>query len=296
MKPAAFDYLAPRTIDEALAQLAEHGAEARPLAGGQSLVRLMNQRAATPSVIVDLNRLPDLDHVTADNGTVRIGALVRQRGAETSEVVRGRIPLLAEAGAHVAHLPVRERGTVVGSVAFADPSAELPTALLALDGQVVAQSVGGERVLSADAFFTGPFTTALDPDELAVELRIPAQGRGGSAFVEMARRHGDLPVCGVAAVVRLGEDGGIDSARIALCGVDRRPVRAIEAEQALVGQRPTDERVREAAAIAGWNVDPAGDCHGTAEFRRHLAGVLTRRALTTSISRAVNAAREAENA
>ncbi|MGE0295920.1 MAG: xanthine dehydrogenase family protein subunit M [Pseudonocardia sp.] len=298
MKPAAFDYLAPRTIDEALAQLAEHGAEARPLAGGQSLVRLMNQRAATPSVIVDLNRLPDLDHVASDNGTVRIGALARQRGVETSDVVRSRIPLLAEAGAQVAHLAVRERGTVVGSVAFADPSAELPAALLALDGQVVAQSVGGERVLDAEAFFTGPFTTALDPDELAVELRIPAlpQERCGSAFVEMARRHGDLPVCGVAAVVRLDSEDRIGSARIALCGVDRRPVRATEAEDALAGRQPTDELLREAAAIASWNVDPAGDCHGSAEFRRHLAGVLTRRALATSISRAVDAAREDGNA
>jgi carbon-monoxide dehydrogenase medium subunit len=296
LKPAAFDYLAPRTLDEALAQLAEHGAEARPLAGGQSLVRLMNQRAATPSVIVDLNRLPELDHVASDNGTVRIGALARQRGVETSEVVRSRVPLLAEAGAQVAHLAVRERGTVVGSVAFADPSAELPAALLALDGQVVAQSVGGERVLDADAFFTGPFTTVLGPDELAVELRIPAQSRGGSAFVEMARRHGDLPVCGVATVVRLDSDGRIGSARIALCGVDRRPVRATEAEEALAGQQPTDELLREASAIASWNVDPAGDCHGSAEFRRHLAGVLTRRALTTSIRRAVDAAREDGNA
>lgn len=291
MKPATFDYLAPRSIDEALAQLAEHGAEARPLAGGQSLVRLMNTRLATPSVIVDLNRLPDLDHVRSDNGSVHIGALARQRAVETSDVVRGRVPLLADAGAHVAHVPVRERGTVVGSVAFADPSAELPTALLALDGQVVARSVRGERVLDADAFFTGPFANALDPDELAVELRIPAQA-GGSAFVELSRRHGDLPVCGVATVVRLDGDGTVASARIALCGVGERPVRARAAEDSLTGQQPTDELVREVAAVTARNTDPPSDCHGSAEYRRHLAGVLTRRALTTSISRA----REAENA
>lgn len=291
MKPAAFDYLAPRTLDDALAQLAEHGAEARPLAGGQSLVRLMNSRVATPTVLVDLNRLPALDHVASDDGGVRIGALVRQRAAETSDVVRRRVPLLAEAGAQVAHVPVRERGTVVGSVAFADPSAELPTALLALDGQVVARSTRGERVLDADAFFTGPFANALDPDELAVELRIPAQ-RGGSAFVELSRRHGDLPVCGVAAVVALDGDGRVASARIALCGVGDRPVRAAEAEDALTGQRPTDELVREAAAITAWHTDPVGDCHGSADYRRHLAEVLTRRALSTSISRA----READDA
>jgi aerobic carbon-monoxide dehydrogenase medium subunit len=294
VKPAAFDYLAPRSLDEALAHLAAHGDEARPLAGGQSLVRLMNTRLATPSVLVDLNRLPGLGHVEADDGAVRIGALARQRDAETSEIVRSRIPLLAEAGAHVAHLPVRERGTVVGSVAFADPSAELPTALLALDGHVVARSASEERVLDADDFFTGPFTTSLAPDELAVELRIPSTAtRSGSAFVEMARRHGDLPVCGGAAVVRLDAGGEVEAARIALCGVDRRPVRAREAEDLLVGERPTDQRVREAAATAARGTDPVGDCHGSAAFRRHLAGVLTRRALTTAIARA---AREDEHA
>lgn len=292
MKPAAFTYLAPRSVDEALAHLAEHGPDARVLAGGQSLVRLMNSRMATPSVVVDINRLPDLDGIDTVNGggppAVRIGALVRQRTAELAPEVRSGIPLLAEAGSHVAHASVRRRGTVVGSVAFADPSAELPTALLALDGQVVARGPGGQRVIDAEDFFVGPFESSLAPDELAVALRIPvtAGDRTGSGFVEVARRHGDLPVCGVGAVLRLDEDGAVGEARIALCAVDRRPVRAREAERCLLGQHPDPELLAQAAELAAAGVDPVGDCHGSAWFRRHLARVVTGRSLRVALARA----------
>ena len=294
MKPAPFAYLAPRSVDEALAHLSEHGSEARPLAGGQSLVRLMNTRAATPSVLIDINRIGELSAVDADNGTVRIGAVARQRACETSSLLRAAVPLFAEAVGHVAHPSVRLRGTAVGSVAFADPSAELPAALLALDGQVVARSTRGERVVDADSFFTGPFTTSLAPDELALALRIPktANGRTGSAFVEESRRHGELPMCGVGTVVTLDEDGDVAAARIALCGVHRRPIRAREAEAALAGTRPNDKVLREVAALAAAATDPIGDTHASAAFRRHLATVLTRRALDTAVSRAV--AREEE--
>jgi carbon-monoxide dehydrogenase medium subunit len=281
-------------VDEALAHLAEHGSDARPLAGGQSLVRLMNSRAATPSFLIDINRLDELGAIEAENGTVRIGAVTRQHACETSPSLRSALPLFAEAVAHVAHPSVRLRGTAVGSVAFADPAAELPAALLALDGQVVARSTRGERVIAADDFFTGPFTTDLTPDELAVALRIPTMrsGRTGSAFVEESRRHGELPMCGVGTVVTLDEDGAVAAARIALCGVHRRPIRAREAEAAVVRARPNDKLLRQVAALAAAATDPTGDTHASAAFRRHLAAVLTRRALDTAVSRAV--AREEE--
>ncbi len=288
MKPAAFAYLAPASVEEAVAQLAEHGAEARVLAGGQSLVRLMNSRAATPSVLIDINRIAGLDTIDTNGNGIRIGATARQRSCELHPQVHAQVPLLAEAGAHVAHASVRRRGTVVGSVAFADPSAELPTALLALGGQVLARSRAGERLIDADDFFTGPFATSLAPDELAVELRIPATGtdRTGSAFVEVARRHGELPMCGVGTVVTLDDDDTAAVARIALCGVDRRPVRARAAEQSLIGQRLTAELLDQTGALAADGVDPIGDCHGSASYRRHLARVLTRRCLEIAIARA----------
>lgn len=287
MKPAPFAYLAPRSVDEALAHLAEHGSEARPLAGGQSLVRLMNTRLATPSVLIDINRIGELAAISRENGAVRIGAVARQRACETSSEVSDGVPVFAEAVRQVAHPSVRRRGTAVGSVAFADPSAELPAALLAADGEVVARSSRGERSIAADDFFTGPFTNALAPDELAVALRIPVTAeRPGSAFVEESRRHGELPMCGVAAVVTLDGDGAVAQARIALCGVHRRPIRARDAEAALQSEHPDDELLQAAGALAASAADPVGDCHGSAAFRRHLAAVLTRRALATAISRA----------
>jgi carbon-monoxide dehydrogenase medium subunit len=288
VKPAAFAYLAPSSVEEAVTQLAEHGSEARVLAGGQSLVRLMNTRVSTPSVVIDINRIPGLDAISTAGNLVRIGAIARQRSSELHPDVRARTPLFAEAGSFVAHASVRQRGTVVGSVAFADPCAELPAALLALDGQIVARSQTGERLIDAEDFFTGPFRNSLAPDELAVEVRIPATtgGRTGSAFVEVARRHGDLPMCGVGTVVRLDDDGAVASARIALCAVDHRPVRAREAERSLLGRTPSAGQLAQAAAVAAEGVDPIGDCHGSASFRRHLAAVLTRRSLHTAVARA----------
>lgn len=288
MKPAAFAYLAPRTVEEAVDQLAEHGTEARVLAGGQSLVRLMNSRAATPSVLIDINRIDDLARIDAEGDTVRVGATARQRSAELSPLVRSRLPLFAEAASLVAHPSVRRRGTVVGSVAFADPCAELPAALLALDGQVVARSAGGERVIDAEDFFAGPFENSLVPDELAIALRIPATATTGtgSAFVEVARRHGDLPICGVGTVLSLDDAGTVTFARVALCAVGRRPFRARSAETALMGERPTDDVLTQAAELAAADADPIGDCHGSAPFRRHLARVITRRSLGVALARA----------
>ncbi|GAA1392131.1 xanthine dehydrogenase family protein subunit M [Pseudonocardia kongjuensis] len=288
MKPAAFAYLAPSSVEEAVARLAEHGPEARVLAGGQSLVRLMNTRLSTPSVIIDINRIPELGTISVTDGVITVGAIVRQRSCEIDPRIAAGVPLFSEAGGHVAHVSVRQRGTVVGSVAFADPSAELPAALLALDGQVVVRSSSGERLVDADDFFVGPFRTSLADDELAVAVRIPGTRpeRTGSAFVEVSRRHGDLPMCGVGSVLTLTPDGAVETARIALCAVDRRPVRARDAEASLLGAVPGTDRIAEAAALAAAAVEPIGDCHGSASFRRHLAGVLTRRSLQTAVTRA----------
>ena len=290
MKPAPFDYVAPRTVAEAVDHLGRHGAEARVLAGGQSLVRLMNTRLATPAVIVDINRVEGLDAIAVENGSVRIGALARQRAAELSDVVRAEAPLFAEAGGHVAHPSVRRRGTVVGSIAFADPSAELPAALLALDGEAIVSGPDGERTVAAADLFTGAFATSLAPGELITAVRIPRQTapRSGSAWVEVSRRHGDLPVCGAGAVVTLDDGGAIASARVALCGVGATPVRATAVEEALAGAEPTDEAIARAADRAARDLDPPSDPHGSADFRRHLAVVMTRR----SVQRAAERARE----
>jgi carbon-monoxide dehydrogenase medium subunit len=288
MKPAPFAYVAARTTDEVVDQLARHGQDARILAGGQSLVRLMNTRLAVPAVLIDINGVGELDRIDGRDGRVVIGALTRQRTSELSDVVRGGAPLLAEAGALVAHPSVRSRGTVVGSVCFADPGAELPTALLALDGEIVARSVRGERVVPADDFFVDANETSLEPDEFAVEIRVPATdgARVGSAFLELSRRHGELPVCGVAATVALDDAGRLSDVRIALGSVAGRPVRARQAEASLTGARPSADGIAEAAGLAAADLTPYSNSHGSSAYRKHLAIVLTQRALTRAIARA----------
>jgi carbon-monoxide dehydrogenase medium subunit len=290
LKPAPFDYVAPRTVAEAVGHLSRHGDDARVLAGGQSLVRLMNTRLATPAVIVDINRIEGLDGVGVENGSIRIGALARQRALELSEVVRAEAPLFAEAGAHVAHPSVRRRGTVVGSIAFADPSAELPAALLALDGEAIVSGPDGERTVAAADLFAGAFSTSVAAGEMITAVRVPRSvaPHTGSAWVEVSRRHGDLPVCGAGAVVTLDDGGAIASARVALCGVGATPVRATAVEEALAGAEPAADGIARAADRAARDLDPPSDPHGSAEFRRHLAVVMTRR----SVQRAAERARE----
>jgi carbon-monoxide dehydrogenase medium subunit len=288
VKPAPFEYRAAATAEEAVEHLAQLGSDARVLAGGQSLVRLLNTRLATPAVLVDINDVHELDRIEARDGVVAIGALARQQASERSAAVRAGAPLFAEAGALVAHPPVRARGTVVGSVCFADPAAELPAALLALDGEVVARSSRGERVIAADDFFVDAYETSLEPDELAVEIRVPTSPStaAGSAFLELSRRHGELPVCAVAATVALDDAGRLSDVRIALGSVAGRPVRAREAESALRGSPPSADGFREAADLAARGLSPRGDCHGSPGFRTHLARVLTERALARAVARA----------
>ena len=225
MKPSPFEYFVPGTVDEALALLAEHGDDARPLAGGQSLVPMMAFRLARPSVLIDLNHLGDLSDIRADNGDVSIGALVRERAAERSDLIARSVPLLARALPLIGHEAIRSRGTVGGSLAHSDPAAELPAVAVAAGARMIAtSSARGERTVAAEDFFVTHFTTVLEPDELLTEVRFPAVSGGtGVAFEEMARRHGDFAIVGVG--VSLHEDDGlIDEARVVLTGMADTPL------------------------------------------------------------------------
>jgi len=289
MKPAPFAYAAPGSLAEALTLAGEHGAEGKVLAGGQSLVPLLAMRLARPAVLIDLNRVRQLDYIR-DGAEIHIGAMTRQRTAELSRVIQRRLPLLAEALGYVGHPQIRNRGTIGGTLAHADPSAELPAVLSVLDGRVVLRSRRGTRTLGPGEFFLSYLTTALEPDELLVEVRLPAQERMGSAFVEVARRHGDYALVGVAAVVEVNE-GRIARARLAFTGVGAAPVRIGELEQALVERTPDDDAVIEAGRIASARLDPESDIHASAEYRREVAGVLTERALRLALQRAGTAKR-----
>jgi carbon-monoxide dehydrogenase medium subunit len=292
MKPAPFDYFTPATVDEALALLAEHGGDAKPLAGGQSLIPAMNFRLARPAVLVDLNRISELAYVRVESGGLAVGAMTRQRAVERSDEVARAAPLLAEAMPSIAHPQIRNRGTMGGSIAHADPSAELPAVMLALDARFRAKSSSGERSIPAGEFFKGMLETALAPGELLVEIAVPRPAaRSGTAFLEMARRHGDYALVGVAATVTLDPRGRCQAARLSLLSVGDGPVLATEAGKVLAGQSPSDELLRAAGdAAATRDVDPPSDIHASAAYRRQLVAVLTRRALARAFQRAGEAA------
>jgi CO/xanthine dehydrogenase FAD-binding subunit len=289
VKPPPFEYDRAHSVDEALALLEEHADEAKILAGGQSLVPLLNFRLARPERLIDVNEVRELEGITLD-GTLRIGALTRQATLERSAEVRERVPLLHEAIRFVAHPQIRNRGTVGGSVAHADPSAELPAAFAALDAAFHLRSASGVRTVTADEMFVTHLTTALAPDELLteVEVAVPAPGTG-SAFVEFARRHGDFALAGAAVLVRVAADGTCARAAIALLAAGPVPVRAGEAERALVGQSIDDGVAREAAAVAVKDVKPLADIHGGSDYRRRVLEALVRRALLIATSRAAGA-------
>ena len=291
MKPAPFEYFRPGSLNEALSLLAEHGGDAKPLAGGQSLIPAMNFRLATPSVLIDLNALSDLNYINEDSSGVGIGGMTRQRTIERSAVVSKRMPLIAETMPHIAHPAIRNRGTIGGSLAHADPAAELPAVMLALNAMVTVRSASETRDVSADEFFIGLFTTALQPGELLTDIRIPtAAPRSGFAFQEISRRHGDFALVGVAAAVRLHEDGRCTDARVALLSVGDRPMLAQHAASTLIGQAPSTELIRSAAdAAVTRDIDPSSDIHASARYRRQLANVLTRRALERAFERARSA-------
>lgn len=289
MKPAPFAYHAPPTLAEAVGLLADFGYDAKLLAGGQSLIPTMNFRLAQPAVLIDLNTIAELAYIRAEaDGGLRIGAMTRQAQVERSEQVARSAPLLHEAMPLIAHPQIRNRGTIGGSLAHADPASELPAVLLTLGGRVQAQSRRGTRTIAAEDLFLGIFTTSLEPDEILTEVYIPpAPPRSGFAVTEVARRHGDYALVGVAAWVVLAEDGTCRQARLSFFGVGDGPVFARQACAMLQGQRPEPALIAEAAQVAATaDVDPQSDIHASAAYRRHLVAVLGRRALTTAFARA----------
>jgi carbon-monoxide dehydrogenase medium subunit len=276
MKPAKFDYHAPNTVDEAVALLA-NSADARLLAGGQTLIPMMNFRLAAPSMIVDLNRISALAYIKDDGGTVRIGAMTRQRAIEFSPVVTEKLPLLTKAIKLVGHLPTRSRGTIGGSIANADPAAEIPMVLQALEGTVVARGPKGERTIAASELFRDAMTTALAPDEILVEIRLPtALAKAGCAIEEFARRKGDFAIAAVAAVI--DRANGV-KARLATAGISSCPQRLRAAEQILEQQGLGDTAITQAAEAAAKAVDPLSDRNASAAYRRQLTQVLTERVI-----------------
>lgn len=289
MKPAPFEYLAPASLEDALAILQERGDEAKLLAGGQSLVPAMNFRLAQPKILVDLNKLPGLDYVRQVDGTgVRIGAMTRQRRLEIDPLIAEMAPLLAEAMPYVAHPQIRNRGTLGGSLAYADPAAELPVIALALQARFKLCRAQAERWLPAAEFFQGMFTTALEPDEILVEVELPQLPHGaGWSFMEVARRRGDYALMGVAVLIAINELGICQEARIVYLNAGDGPQVARQAADMLVGEPITQAAIVAAAQTAAENeIDPFGNIHATPEFQRHLAQVLTRRALEKALVRA----------
>ncbi len=279
MKPPVFEYHAPASVDEAIALLTRYGGDGKILAGGQSLMPLLNFRLSRPAAIVDLNGIGSLAYVREDDGVIRFGAMTRQRTIEFSDVVRQRLPLLTEATALVGHLPIRTRGTIGGSLAHADPSAEYPAVLTALDGTVVVRGPRGERTLRPSELFLSYLTTSLGSDDVLVEVRLPAMAEGcGFAFEEFSRRHGDFAIVGVAAML-VGDRERCTTARLATAGANPVPLRLRSAEEILERDGLSDAAIDAAAARAAELVDPDGDIHASAAYRRNLARVLTGRAL-----------------
>jgi carbon-monoxide dehydrogenase medium subunit len=286
MKLPPVDYEAPRTVSEAVELLAEHLDEASVLAGGQSLIPLLALRLAHPAVLIDINGVDELSGVSAADGWVSIGAMTREYVAEESGTITQAVPLLAAALPLIGHEAIRSRGTVGGSLAHADPAAELPAVARALDAEFVVRGPSGERVVPAAEWFEGYLTTSRLPDELLVEVRFPAARRGtGVSFQEVARRHGDFAMVGLAASVTLS-DGVISDARLAFAGVSDVPVRAAGAEDLLAGERPSAELFDEAARRAAGDIDPPADLHGSAEYRKKVAAALVRRGLREAVDNA----------
>lgn len=291
MKPAPFRYFAPTQIDEVLHLLQQYGDEAKVLAGGQSLGPVMNLRLATPSVVVDINNVHQLQgRPEVHNSSLRLSALTRQRDAERDASVLDVAPLIADALAYVAHPAIRNRGTVGGSLAHADPAAELPAVVCALDGVMHARTIRAETSYPAADFFRGFFETRLSGEELLVEIEIPQmQGGTGCAWEEFAVRHGDFAIVGVAAVVRINREEVVEEARIVSSGISDVPVRLRSTETILQGARPEGQILSNAAREGALDTDPASDLVATGDYRRHLLEVLTQRA----VSKAAEAARSA---
>jgi CO/xanthine dehydrogenase FAD-binding subunit len=288
MKPAPFKYIAAASLDQALTLKAEFGDEARFLAGGQSLVPMLNFRVAQPKMLIDLNLLSQLSGIICENNmSLRIGALTRYRALERDQHVAQTAPLVREALPHIAHPQIRTRGTLGGNLAHADPASELPAIVVALDGRLRAQSIRGERWIQARDFFLAPLITALQADEMLVEVQLPARAkRSGSCFMEVARRRGDFALMGAAVVLTLGVFGRCNDVRIVLCGAGDTPTDVSDAASGLIGHSVDAEGINQVAASVQKSIDPPGNVHASKAFQRHLAGVLVRRALGVAVERA----------
>lgn len=288
MKPAPFEYFAPESLEAALEIKAQHGDEGKALAGGQSLIPAMNFRVAQPSTLIDLNKLDGLRYIRKENGDLRVGAMTLQAQAERDKLVEKHAPLLFETIPNIAHPQIRNRGTIGGSLAHADPAAELPVVATALNARFRAQSKKGERWIEAKDFFAGFFSVSLQPDELLVEIAFPElPARTGWAFLELARRRGDYAMAGVAATLTLDKDGACGDARLVYLNVGDGPLDASQAATGLKGQKPGAKAFSEAAQIASQEeIAPFGNVHASPDYQRHLAGVLTQRALTIALDRA----------
>ena len=287
MKSAQFDYVAPESLDEAVSALVEGGDEAKVLAGGQSLVPLLAFRFAQPALLVDLNRVAGLAGVNETDDGLVIGAMTRTHQLEVSPSIAARWPLAAAAAPFIGHRQIRNRGTIGGSIAHADPAAELPSVAVASGVTLVATGPRGTREIPASEFFLTYFTTALEPDEILTEIRVPAPApRTGVAFTEVARRHGDFALVGVAVAVTVN-GGGCTDARVVVLGVGDTPVEVPAAAEILRGNPVTEEAAREAGAAAAEAIDPSSDLHASAAYRKEVAAVVTRRALLEAAGRAV---------
>ena len=280
MKPAKFDYFAPATLDEALELLAQHGADAKVLAGGQSLMPMMNLRLVRPAVVIDINQVQGLSGISAADGTITVGALARQRQLQESDVIRASFPMMTAAIGHIGHFQIRNRGTIGGSLAHADPAAELPALCTALDAEFVIADSNATQTMSAAEFAIGPLITSLAPEQLLTEVRLPTLGDGWRwGFREVSRREGDFALVGSVAMLRTDGDGVCQEARITMFAVGDGPSRVPAAEQVLVGRVVDDEVRRSAAALVSEAVMPGSDIHASAEYRKEVSAVMARRAL-----------------
>ena len=291
MKPAPFDYILATSLDHALRLKAEHGDEARFLAGGQSLIPAMNFRLARPAVLIDINHVSELAGVDRSDKDIRLGAMTRYRALERDGDLLKACPLFADALPHIAHPQIRNRGTVGGNLSHADPASELPAIAIAMGARMRIKSLRGERELEAADFFIGLLTTDIQSDEMLVEIVLPkTPPRSGSCFMELARRRGDFALAGVAAIVSLDADERCVNVRLALCGVGATPVDASAAAASLIGQKCTHAAIETVAADVQKVIAPSGNVHASAAYQRHIAGVLTRRAIAAALERVKHAA------
>ncbi len=287
MFPAAFDYIAPASLDEVLSLLSKHGDDAKVLAGGQSLIPLLKLRFAAPVILVDIGRVDGLEGIRRENGHVRIGARTRHRDVESATDLGGTLDVLLAAAPLISDPLIRNMGTVGGSICHADPAGDWGAVMLAVGAEFVVRSAAGERVLPAAGFFQGPFTTGLRADEVMTEIRVPVTpGRSGGTYLKLERKIGDFASVAAAVHVVLGDDGRVSAAGIGLCAVAAQSTKATAAEAALVGQTPSDDVIAEVARLAADAAEPKADIRGSAEYKRDVARVFVQRGLRTSIARA----------